>query len=57
MCLGQEDSVDLRKALRASPDDEDLQDAIMQAIASKPKGHDFVIGRVAVPRHMSLTGG
>lgn len=57
MCLGQEDSVDLRKPLRASPDDEDLVATIRQGIDAKPKGHDFVIGRVAVPRHMSLTGG
>lgn len=57
MCLGQEDSVDLRKTLRASPDDAALENAIKEGIAAKPKGHDFVIGRVAVPRHMSLTGG
>lgn len=57
MCLGQEDSVDLRKALRASPEDDRLEAAIRQGIDVKPKGHDFVIGRMAVPRHMSLTGG
>ena len=57
MCLGQEDSVDLRKTLRASPDDAMLEAAIRQGVDAKPKGHDFVIGRVAVPRHMSLTGG
>ncbi len=57
MCLGQEDAVDLRKPLRASPDSETLEAAIKRGIAAKPKGHDFVIGRVAVPRHMSVTGG
>lgn len=57
MCLGQEDSVDLRKALRASADDEALEAIIQQGIKAKPKGHDFDIGRIAVPRHMSLTGG
>jgi GTP 3',8-cyclase len=57
MCLGQEDAVDLRKPLRASVDDEALEAAIRRGIAGKPKGHDFVIGRVAVPRHMSVTGG
>lgn len=57
MCLGQEESVDLRKPLRASPDDDVLEATIRQGIDAKPKGHDFVIGRVAVPRHMSLTGG
>jgi cyclic pyranopterin phosphate synthase len=61
MCLGQEDSADLRGPLRASPDDEVLDAAIGAAIAHKPKGHDFMIERnhhrPAVSRHMSVTGG
>jgi cyclic pyranopterin phosphate synthase len=60
MCLGQEDAADLRSVLRASESDEELYKAIEAAIARKPKGHDFVIGRNAAPavaRHMSLTGG
>lgn len=57
MCLGQEDAVDLRKPLRECQDDSVLESVIRQGIAAKPKGHDFVVGRVAVPRHMSLTGG
>ncbi|MDE1897110.1 MAG: GTP 3',8-cyclase MoaA, partial [Rhodospirillales bacterium] len=57
MCLGQEDAVDLRKALRSSNDDVALEAAINRGIAAKPKGHDFDIRRVAVPRHMSVTGG
>jgi GTP 3',8-cyclase len=61
MCLGQEDSADLRTPLRASESDEPLIAAIRSAIARKPKGHDFVIDRVAtrpsVSRHMSVTGG
>jgi len=61
MCLGQEDSADLRTPLRASPDDAQLDGAIRDAIARKPKGHDFVIDRrhgvASVPRHMSVTGG
>jgi cyclic pyranopterin phosphate synthase len=61
MCLGQEDSADLRSPLRASPDDAALDAAIVEAIARKPKGHDFVIDRrtrkPAVTRHMSVTGG
>jgi len=61
MCLGQEDAADLRAPLRASPSDELLDQAISEAIARKPKGHDFVIDRrhtaPAVPRHMSVTGG
>ena len=61
MCLGQEDAADLRAPLRdPSIGDAGLRDAILSAIARKPKGHDFVIGRDARPsvgRHMSVTGG
>ncbi|HLL29041.1 MAG TPA: GTP 3',8-cyclase MoaA [Xanthobacteraceae bacterium] len=61
MCLGQEDSADLRSPLRASEADGLLQAAIDEAIARKPKGHDFVIDRrtrqPALARHMSTTGG
>src|SRR6202158_4167513 len=61
MCLGQEDAADLRAPLRASESDELLDRAITEAIARKPKGHDFIIDRrhtgPAVPRHMSVTGG
>jgi len=61
MCLGQDDAADLRAPLRASPDDALLMQAIDEAIARKPKGHDFIIDRrtrrPAVARHMSVTGG
>ncbi len=61
MCLGQEDSADLRAVLRSSGDDAVLDAAIDEAIARKPKGHDFIIdrrhNRPAVARQMSLTGG
>jgi GTP 3',8-cyclase len=60
MCLGQEDARDLRTTLRASMDDAALRAAIQEAIAAKPKGHDFVedrLGRPALGRHMSVTGG
>jgi len=61
MCLGQEDAADLRGPLRQSDDDALLDAAIHEAIARKPKGHDFVIDRrhrkPSVARHMSVTGG
>jgi cyclic pyranopterin phosphate synthase len=61
MCLGQNDSADLRAPLRTSADDTALDLAIDRAIARKPKGHDFIIDRrhrgPALERHMSLTGG
>jgi cyclic pyranopterin phosphate synthase len=60
-CLGHEDASDLRKPLRASPDNELLAAAIERAIGLKPKGHDFIIdrrhNRPSVSRHMSVTGG
>jgi cyclic pyranopterin phosphate synthase len=61
MCLGQEDSADLRAPLRASEGNGRLSAAIEEAITRKPKGHDFIIdrrrNRPAVGRHMSVTGG
>jgi cyclic pyranopterin phosphate synthase len=62
MCLGQEDAADLRTPLRASALNDGLVEAaIDDAIARKPKGHDFIIDRqhrgAAVGRHMSVTGG
>jgi cyclic pyranopterin phosphate synthase len=61
MCLGQADAADLRTPLRASEANDLLYAAIDEAIARKPKGHDFVIDRrhrqPALARHMSVTGG
>ncbi len=74
MCLGQEDMADLRAPLRLHPDDSaPLEAAIRDAIARKPKGHDFDYGRQLagtapnagaqglirgqMSRHMSHTGG
>jgi GTP 3',8-cyclase len=61
MCLGQEDEADLCRPLRASEGDELLRAAILDGIARKPRGHDFVIDRrhrrPALKRHMSVTGG
>lgn len=60
-CLGHEDASDLRRPLRASPENDLLSQAIDRAIGLKPKGHDFVIdrrhNRPSVSRHMSVTGG
>jgi cyclic pyranopterin phosphate synthase len=61
MCLGQNDDADLRAVLRSGASDAELDAAILEAIARKPKGHDFIIDRrsdkPAVARHMSVTGG
>ncbi len=61
MCLGQEDEADLRRVLRATDDDAEVDAAIRAAIARKPRGHDFDYSRRGVggtmTRHMSHTGG
>ena len=61
MCLGQNDAADLRAPLRASDDDAPLMQAIEEAIARKPRGHDFLADRLLtkprVARPMSMTGG
>jgi cyclic pyranopterin phosphate synthase len=59
-CLGRDDAADLRAVIRAGATGAGLVDAIRAAVAAKPKGHDFQIGRdqsPAVARHMSTTGG
>ena len=61
MCLGQEVSMDLRAPMRASQNDDLLNEAISEAMALKPKAHDFLLpvrGQApALARHMSVTGG
>jgi cyclic pyranopterin phosphate synthase len=58
-CLGHDDQVDLKAALRTGGVDG-LDAAIDEAIAIKPARHDFRIAAGAAPavaRHMSVTGG
>lgn len=59
LCLGQEHSMDLRAVLRKHPDDPaQLKLAIRQAMAIKPKGHEFNLQvQPVILRHMSVTGG
>ncbi len=61
MCLGQDDHVDLRAALRSDNPTTAVDHALATAMGLKPKGHDFamendrMVGKVG--RHMSHTGG
>ena len=58
-CLGHEDSVDLKAAIR-SGGLAAVDAAIDAALAAKPLAHDFRIAAGAAPahaRHMSVTGG
>jgi len=61
LCLGQDDATDLRQPLRDGASDAELRDVILEAIARKPKGHDFDHTRLAdgaqVVRFMNTTGG
>jgi len=59
LCLGQEFSADLRRALRANPtDDERVKQALVAAMSLKPRGHDFDLRtRPLILRHMNMTGG
>lgn len=60
MCLGHDDHIDLKAALRDGGEKE-LNDAVDRALMLKPRRHDFTITknapRPAVERHMSVTGG
>jgi cyclic pyranopterin phosphate synthase len=60
LCLGQEDMVDLRGALRGGGRAA-LDAELDRAMQIRPKGHDFVLDRAhagpALARHMSVTGG
>ena len=58
-CLGHDDQVDLKAALRGDGI-AGLDAAIDRALAIKPARHDFRIAAGAAPavaRHMSVTGG
>lgn len=59
MCLGHEDSVDLKTAIRAGGLAE-VDMRIAEALAAKPARHAFDVAPGAAPavaRHMSVTGG
>jgi cyclic pyranopterin phosphate synthase len=61
MCLGQNDAADFRELLRSGASPAEIDAALDEAMARKPKGHDFKIEREcaapAIDRRMSVTGG
>lgn len=59
LCLGQEHSLDLRHVMRSHPgESEALQQALIDSMQIKPKGHDFNLNSQEILlRHMNLTGG
>jgi cyclic pyranopterin phosphate synthase len=60
-CLGGEERVDLRAALRSADPEAALEAALDMAMRIKPARHNFAIDRrgsaPALARHMSTTGG
>ncbi len=57
LCLGQEDTLDLRALLRAGIDDAGLETAIRDAIYKKPERHEFKEQPGKIIRIMTQTGG
>lgn len=59
LCLGNEDSVDLKAVIRNSPGDMDLlKQTIIDAMLIKPEKHQFDIHeQPIIMRHMNITGG
>jgi GTP 3',8-cyclase len=59
LCLGQDEHVDFRAALRGGASDDELAAMIQAGLAVKPKAHEFEIAAAApaLARHMSMTGG
>jgi GTP 3',8-cyclase len=56
MCLGHEDHVDLRAALRGD-DPAALDQLLDRALGAKPERHHFDLEQAATNRHMNVTGG
>ena len=61
MCLGQNNSIDLKEALRSHKSIQALENLIDQSIYEKPKKHNFTIEEFSdsskIDRTMNVTGG
>jgi len=61
MCLGRDDHLDLREAVRSENPGRVIHAALDKAMIAKPQAHDFSIrerkAQPATRRHMSVTGG
>jgi len=57
LCLGQDDKVELRPLLRDGISDEQLKQAIVDAVLTKPERHEFNQKPGQIVRFMSMTGG
>ena len=57
LCLGQDDKLELGPMLKAGASDEEVEQAILQAVALKPQRHEFREAPKKLVRFMSMTGG
>ncbi len=57
LCLGQDDKLELRPLLRQGISDDELKQALIDAIKLKPEKHEFKDKPNQVVRLMSMTGG
>jgi len=58
LCLGNENSVDLKEVIRRYPGEMDrLKQTIIDAIGHKPERHNFDINDTQIVRFMNATGG
>ena len=57
LCLGQDNKYEFRPLLRDNASDEELTQAILEAIALKPEKHEFTEVPGKIVRFMNMTGG
>lgn len=58
LCLGHENSVDVRALLRGGKSDKEIAQTIQQALQHKPERHTFALSeKPVIFRHMNYTGG
>lgn len=58
LCLGNENSMDLREVIRSHPGDSAILRAkIVEALQNKPERHEFDLNRTDIVRFMNMTGG
>ena len=58
LCLGNENSMDLREVIRSHPGDSViLRTKIVEALLNKPERHEFDLNRTDIVRFMNMTGG
>jgi len=57
MCLGQDEKYELRPLLRCGASDDEIKEAIHEALILKPERHEFNEGKGQTVRFMNMTGG